>query len=250
MSDCWETIQKEARAHGWEWASKSKSRINAFGQWLKTEGTLRGIIGPRESRVVESRHLLNSLSLLRGPEVVADIQRAGGFFDFGTGGGLPGFVLWLTNPDLRAVLVDSQQKRLDFIAEFVASQDLPEKNLELIHDRIEQAGFLKTWREQAEVVISRAFLPPWLAFEWGFLALKPGTGKYYLMAGEKEGERLTNLRNKFRDIPLSIEETSCGQPPDCGAWLLIARREEGPAPRDWPRAKKTIKMEWETKWEK
>jgi 16S rRNA (guanine527-N7)-methyltransferase len=125
---------------------RSVDRLAAYAELLATEGTLRGLIGPREVPRLWERHLLNCAVLERLiPEesTVADI---------GTGAGLPGIVLALVRPDLRVSLVEPLLRRTSFLLEAVDHLGL--LNAEVVRSRAEDlpAGSF-------DVVTSRAVAP-------------------------------------------------------------------------------------------
>ena len=121
-------------------------QLAAYADLLATEGTLRGLIGPREVSRLWERHLLNCAVLERLiPEEAA-------VADIGTGAGLPGIVLALVRPDLQVSLVEPLLRRTTFLLEAVERLELP--NAEVVRSRAEgltPASF--------DVVASRAVAP-------------------------------------------------------------------------------------------
>lgn len=74
--------------------------------------------------------------------------------DMGTGAGFPGIVLAILSPDKHFTLVDSLQKRIDFL--FFVVNELKLKNVELYHGRAEDCGRKEEFRNQFDFVVSRA----------------------------------------------------------------------------------------------
>lgn len=121
-------------------------RLATYAELLATEGTLRGLIGPREVPRLWERHLLNCAVLERlipGEAKVADI---------GTGAGLPGIVLALVRPDLQVSLVEPLLRRTTFLIEAVDRLAL--SNAEVVRSRAEDLP-----RASFDVVTSRAVAP-------------------------------------------------------------------------------------------
>jgi 16S rRNA (guanine527-N7)-methyltransferase len=161
-------------------------RLAAYAELLATEGTLRGLIGPREVPRLWDRHLLNCAVLERlVPEesTVADI---------GTGAGLPGIVLALVRPDLHVSLVEPLLRRTTFLQEAVESLELG--NATVVRARAEELP-----PASYDVVTSRAVAPlgklaGWclpLCVEGGLmLAMKGSSVEEELDASERELQAL------------------------------------------------------------
>ncbi|WP_238165323.1 16S rRNA (guanine(527)-N(7))-methyltransferase RsmG [Kribbella caucasensis] len=161
-------------------------QLVAYAELLSTEGTLRGLIGPREVPRLWDRHLLNCAVLERLiPEesTVADI---------GTGAGLPGIVLALVRPDLQVSLVEPLLRRTTFLQEAVDKLGIP--NAEVVRARAEELP-----PASYDVVTSRAVAPlgklaGWclpLCAEGGLmLAMKGASAEDELDSAEGELEAL------------------------------------------------------------
>lgn len=137
---------------------------------LAIDGVVRGLIGPRETGRLWSRHVLNSA-------VAGTLLRSGcRVVDIGSGAGLPGIPLAIARPDCEFVLVEPLERRTVFLEQVVADLDLT--NCHVVRGRaeqvIEQCG-------DADVVTSRAVAPldrlaawsaPLLRIDGELLALK------------------------------------------------------------------------------
>jgi 16S rRNA (guanine527-N7)-methyltransferase len=74
--------------------------------------------------------------------------------DVGTGAGFPGLVLKTLVPSLDVTLLDSLQKRLDWLEETWTDLDL--ERIQAIHGRAEEAGHDTALREQFDFATARA----------------------------------------------------------------------------------------------
>jgi 16S rRNA (guanine527-N7)-methyltransferase len=93
------------------------------------------------------KHLLDSLS------VIAHLPE-GRLLDVGTGGGLPGFVIAIVQPERHCVLLDSNGKKIRFLRQM--SADMKMFNVLPVQARIEDPQTLNDLG-QFDVVTSRAF---------------------------------------------------------------------------------------------
>ena len=127
------------------------------------------------------RHFIDSLTLV--PYIRAEQKKAGSedlsVIDVGTGAGFPGLVLKIAMPELRLTLLDSLNKRLNFLNEVSAALGL--NGVVTVHGRAEDAGRDAKLREKFDISCARAVanLPvlceyclPFVKTEGAFLAMK------------------------------------------------------------------------------
>ncbi len=94
------------------------------------------------------KHFLDSL-------MICKIQKLeGSLIDVGTGAGFPGIPLKIMYPDLKVVLLDSLNKRVQFLNEVI--RELGLENIKAIHGRAEDLAKQKIYREQFDYCVSRA----------------------------------------------------------------------------------------------
>ena len=74
--------------------------------------------------------------------------------DVGTGAGFPGIPLGIIRNDLEIVLLDSLQKRINFLE--VVIRELRLENIKTVHARAEEFGKNNKYREKFDVATSRA----------------------------------------------------------------------------------------------
>lgn len=170
---------------------RAADRLAAYAELLATEGTLRGLIGPREVPRLWDRHLLNCAVLERLIPEEATVA------DIGTGAGLPGIVLALVRPDLQVALVEPLLRRTTFLEEAV--EMLGCTNASVVRARAEDLTPSRGGSVLYDVVASRAVAPlgklaGWclpLCAEGGLmLAMKGASAEEELASSEAELEAL------------------------------------------------------------
>ncbi|MBQ9308919.1 MAG: 16S rRNA (guanine(527)-N(7))-methyltransferase RsmG [Clostridia bacterium] len=107
-----------------------------------------------EENEMLDKHYIDSLM----PLTLGDIlPREGSIIDVGTGAGFPGMALAIALPTARFTLLDSQQKRLNFLQEVIDSLHLT--NVSLVHARAEDGAHTKALRESFDLAVARAVAP-------------------------------------------------------------------------------------------
>lgn len=112
--------------------------------------------------------------------------------DVGTGAGFPGMVLKIINKDLDVVLLDALNKRINFLSKVIEELDL--KNIEAIHGRAEELGKNEKYREQYDVVTSRAVANMNVLLEYMMPLVKVG-GVCVCMKSKNAKEEIGSSKN-------------------------------------------------------
>lgn len=101
-----------------------------------------------EKEDVYLKHYYDSLTIVKA----INLNKIDTLCDVGTGAGFPGIVLKIVFPNLKITLVDSLQKRVNYLNEIIKELEL--KNIEVVHARAEE--YAKNNREKFDVVTARA----------------------------------------------------------------------------------------------
>ena len=166
---------------------------------LASDGVVRGLIGPRESSRLWSRHLLNSAV---AGELLSAGQRV---VDIGSGAGLPGIPMAISRPDCDFVLVEPLERRTVFLEQVVTDFGLT--NCRVVRGRadevIEEYG-------GADVVTSRAVAPLERLARWSAPLLRVG-GELLALKGSSAAEEIVRDGEAVRALGLiDLEVLSTG----------------------------------------
>ena len=159
--------------------------------------------------------------------------------DIGTGAGFPGLPIKIVMTDIETTLVDSSKKRVNFVRHVINTLGL--KGTAVIHDRAEVLARDKEYREQYDVVVSRAvahtrvlceYCLPFIKKGGFFLAYKgPGINDEILFsenAIEMLGGELTGIKEV--EVPFSKKTYNI---------VIIKKRKQ--TPDKYPRSSNKIK---------
>ncbi len=225
-------LKDEAEKIGIYLDSIALDRLDIYAEMLvKTNKTLNltAITDPNE---ILYKHFLDSLSLL----TCIDIHQGAKIIDVGTGAGFPGMVLLIARPDLEVTLLDGTNKRLMFIKNVLDALSL---NANIVHMRAELAGKTIEYREQYDVVTSRAVANLNTLSEYCMPFVKLG-GYFAPMKSAKTNEEVTSAKGAIRLLGGRIEEIRELNINNCGERYIILTKKISQTPPKYPRASAQI----------
>jgi 16S rRNA (guanine527-N7)-methyltransferase len=162
----------------------------------QAEDALRAEAKPKQEQLEDLLSEARRLGFLGPPPISEQLQRSLAFaelagtsprlaIDLGSGGGLPALVLASTWPASRWVLLESSQRRANWLAKAVAALGIAPR-CQVLCMRAEEAG-IGAFRHSADLVTARSFAPPGPTAECAAPLLRlggrllvscpPGTGK-------------------------------------------------------------------------
>ncbi len=127
----------------------------------------------------------------------------GRVLDIGSGAGFPGIPLKLVNSNINLVSIDSVNKKINFQKDTVEKLSL--NNIEIIHTRAEDLAQNKDYREQFDLVVSRAVANLSTLSEYMLPFTKIG-GKCICMKGPNCIEEIDNAENAIKLLGGRIEK--------------------------------------------
>ena len=180
---------------------------------------------------VQIKHFLDSLTVVQALKL--PLNKGTRLIDVGTGAGIPGIPLKILLPDFRLVLLDATKKKAGFLEHILHKLEL--KNVEIVVGRAEEIAHRTEYREQFDIVLSRAVaeLPELVELTLPFCAVG---GRFI---AQKKGDLEEELRSAHRAISTMGGELTDVKKIDLpefddGRWLVIIDKVEETPPQ-YPR---------------
>lgn len=174
-----------------EKASMFKTYMNLLLEWNE-KINLTTITGEDD---ILLKHFVDSLTITKY------LQNNEKIVDIGTGAGFPGIPISIVKEDTKLYLVDSLNKRINFLNEVKTKLLL--NNISLFHSRAEEFGQNKNYREYFDVAVSRAVANLCTLAEYLIPLVKLG-GKVICMKGSNIQEELNNSKFAIEELGGSI----------------------------------------------
>lgn len=180
-----------------------------------------------EEKDIILKHFVDSLTVLKY------IKENKSIVDVGTGAGFPGIPLAIMNESLKITLVDSLNKRINFLNEVCSKIML--KNTKAIHSRAEEFGQDNNYRESYDIAISRAVSNLTVLAEYLLPLVKVG-GKIICMKGPDIEEELKQAKSAIDILGGKFErcDNFCLPKSDISRNIIIINKIKE-TPKKYPR---------------
>lgn len=190
-------FKEELKKINIEITDKQLEQLEIYYELLIEYNKVMNLTGITEKDQVYLKHFYDSLTIAK----IIDITKEETLCDIGTGAGFPGMVLKIIFPNLKVTLVDSLNKRIEFLK--VVKEKLKLTNIEIIHSRIED--YAKDNREKFDIVTSRAVANLSILLEYAIPLVK--VNKYFIAMKGNAKEEIEESKNAFKVLNSYIEKS-------------------------------------------
>lgn len=126
------------------------AQLNKYYELLTEKNKVMNLTAITEYDEVVIKHFCDSAAIIHA----IDLQNIGSVIDVGTGAGFPGMVLKIIFPWLKVTLLDSLNKRINFLNDVI--KELGLSDIKAIHGRAEDFAHNSLYRESYDLCVSRA----------------------------------------------------------------------------------------------
>lgn len=166
------------------------NQLEQYYELLVEKNKVMNLTGIVEKEEVYLKHFYDSLTIVKS----IDLNKISNLCDIGTGAGFPGLVLKIVFPQLKVVLLDSLNKRVDFLNNVINTLNL--KNIEVIHTRAEE--YALSHRNSFDVTTARAVANLSILLEYAIPMTK--VGGYFIALKGNVREELEDSKNALKEL--------------------------------------------------
>ncbi|MCM1022439.1 MAG: 16S rRNA (guanine(527)-N(7))-methyltransferase RsmG [Prevotella sp.] len=176
-------------AEGFEISEEQYGKFCAYAETLADWNKKMNLTGIADPEGIAVKHFLDSVLPLK----FAELPQGCRVIDVGTGAGFPGVPIKIYRPDVKLTLLDSLNKRINFLSAACEAAGL---KAELVHARAEEGGRDPVHREKYGAAFARAVAAMPVLAEYCLPCVKIG-GFFAAMKGPnenwKDGENAVKL---------------------------------------------------------
>ena len=145
-------LKKDLNEFGIELTAEMEEQFLLYYNMLIEWNSFMNLTAITDFDEVLKKHFTDSVSLIRAiPDLGEKNYR---MIDIGTGAGFPGIPLKIVFPNISVVLLDSLNKRVNFLKEVISKLQLTD--ITAVHGRAEDFAQNKEYRESFDLCVSRA----------------------------------------------------------------------------------------------
>lgn len=211
-------LTEGCKEFGIDLTDKQILQFNQYYELLIEWNKIMNLTGITDFDEVMLKHFVDSTAISKAVK----LETKSTLIDVGTGAGFPGIPLKIIYPHLKVVLLDSLNKRIRFLDEVVDKLGL--SDVETVHGRAEDIAKKEQYRENFDVVVSRAvanlaslseYCVPFIRQGGYFVSYKSGTvdeearnakKAIYILGGEIKDVKKFCLPNSDMERSLVIIE--------------------------------------------
>lgn len=217
--------------HSIETTPTQYKSLDTYARMLVEWNEKMNLTAITDSEGITIKHFLDSILPLNR----LDVPHGASLIDVGTGAGFPGLPMKMLRPDIRLTLLDSLNKRVDFLR---AVCEGTETEADCVHLRAEDGGRDPKYREQFDIATARAVAAMPVLSEYCLPFVKVG-GTFAALKGP--GEDLSSAESAIKLLGGELSEVIEYALPGGDKRVLIVVSKVKETPEKYPRNSGQIK---------
>ena len=223
-----EWLSEKLREHGIELSQTQKEQFQTYYQLLVEWNEKMNLTSITEEHDVYLKHFYDSIT----PSFYSDFDGDKSICDVGAGAGFPSIPLKIVFPELKVTIVDSLNKRIQFLNHLAAELGL--QDVSFVHDRAESYG-KGDYRESYDIVTARAVARLTVLSELCLPIVKKG-GQFIALKSSKGEEELQEAKFAINILGGNVRETYTFElPEDAGERQMIVIDKRRQTSKKYPR---------------
>ena len=170
--------------------SEQLEQLNIYYELLVEWNKVMNLTGITEKKDVYLKHFYDSLTISK----MINLNDYSTLCDIGTGAGFPGMVLKIIYPNLDVTLVDSLNKRINFLNNVINRLGL--KNVRAVHSRVEE------FKGEFDIVTARAVSQLNILLEYSIPLVK--LNGYFIPLKANIDDEINNSENAFKKLKCKL----------------------------------------------
>jgi len=190
-------IEKALQKYNIRIDNNKHKQLSCFIEEMKKYNEHTNITAITDNHEIIYKHILDCLLPLN------KIKNNSKVLDIGCGAGFPSIPLAIANENVKITAIDSVNKKIKFVNQIINQLKL--KNITAQHTRIEEFLNKLEFREQFDIVVSRAVAPLNIVIEYSAPALKNG-GIIIAYKGSNYNEEIKIAENAMHILDCKVIE--------------------------------------------
>lgn len=222
-------FEKDLLTFGVQLSDKQINQFLKYYELLVEWNGFMNLTAITEYDEVMKKHFVDSLSLIKA----FDVSKQKTVIDVGTGAGFPGLALKIAYPSLKVTLLDSLNKRINFLNEVISQLGLT--GIEAIHGRAEDYAKQGKLREEFDLCVSRAVANLSTLSEYCLPYVKVG-GEFISYKSEKMEEEMSLAKKAISILGGKFEKCEEFYLPESDIYRnLVVIKKIKDTPKKYPR---------------
>lgn len=198
--DIREMLYEGAKIYGVELSDNQIEQFMMYKELLKEWNEKINLTAITDDEGIIKKHFIDSIAIVKSGAINDGVR----VIDVGTGAGFPGIPIKIVNENVEVVLLDSLNKRINFLNDVIEKLGL--KGITAVHGRAEDMARKEDFREKFDIATARAVANLTVLSEYCMPYVKVG-GKFIALKGPSVYDEVNEARNaigtlggKLKDI--------------------------------------------------